>query len=150
MQALVPPNSPSLPQRPTCLVWYAGDSCDELVQQYNQTVLEHQQKDWEASVAAPLRKQIADQQRQLADQRNQIKTLQLAIESQTAATLQSRARNRAAIELVGAILGMGIALFVALATFRRLVRNSIPIEFGPQVSECTSGNWDEIVPAASE
>lgn len=146
MQALAQPNSPSLPQRPTCLVWYAGDSCDVLMQQYNEMVLEHQQKDWEASVATPLRKQIADQQRQIAEQRNQIKTLQLAIESQTAATLHSRARNRAGIELLGAILGMGIALFVALATFRRLVRNSIPVKFGQHAS----GNWDRVVPAGSE
>jgi hypothetical protein len=114
----------SLPQRPACLVRYAGDACDELMQQYNQAVAQRQQQEWETSVAAPLRRQIADQQRQIADQQNQIKTLQLKIESQTTAALQSEARNRAALDVIGAALGVGMAFFMAFASFRRLARNS--------------------------
>ncbi|PYX85069.1 MAG: hypothetical protein DMG70_04885, partial [Acidobacteria bacterium] len=81
------------------MVRYAGDPCDELMQQYNQAIEQRQQQEWEASVAAPLRKQIAeqqkqiaDQQNQIADQQNQIQTLQVKIESQTTAALQSEAR----------------------------------------------------------
>ena len=113
-----------LPQRPNCVVRYAGDPCDELMQQYNQALQQRQQQEWEASVAAPLRKQIADQQKLIADQQNQIYTLQVKIESQTTAALQSEARNRAALDLVGACLGVGLAFFVAFAGFQRLARNA--------------------------
>lgn len=124
MQALAQPNSTPLPQKPTCFVWYAGDACDESLQQYHDLMLERQQRVWENTVAAPLRRQIADQQKQLADQQIQIKSLQLAIASQSTATLHSRARSRAAIELLGAMIGIGLALLVALAVFRKLARNS--------------------------
>ena len=107
------------------MVRYAGDPCDELMQQYNQAIEQRQQQEWEASVAAPLRKQIAEQQKQIADQQNQIQTLQVKIESQTTAALQSEARNRAALDLVGACLGVGLAFFVAFAGFQRLARNSV-------------------------
>lgn len=113
-------NPISLPHRPTCIVWYAGDPCDEMQQQYNQVVLEHQQQEWDTSVAAPLRKQIRDQQRQIAEQQTQIRTLRLTMELQSSAVLHTQARSRAAIELLGALLGIGMALFVALSTFRRL------------------------------
>jgi len=115
-----------LPQRPNCMVRYTDDPCDELMQQYNQTVQQRQQQEWEASVAAPLRKQIAEQQKQIADQQNQIQTLQVKIESQTTAALQSEARNRAALDLVGACLGVGLAFFMAFASFRRLARKATP------------------------
>ncbi|PYY10710.1 MAG: hypothetical protein DMG69_05850 [Acidobacteria bacterium] len=131
MQAVPQPQFVQLP-RPNCMVRYAGDPCDELMQQYNQAIEQRQQQEWEASVAAPLRKQIAeqqkqiaDQQNQIADQQNQIQTLQVKIESQTTAALQSEARNRAALDLVGACLGVGLAFFVAFAGFQRLARNSV-------------------------
>ena len=99
------------------MVRYTDDPCDELMQQYNQTVQQRQQQEWEASVAAPLRKQIAEQQKQIADQQNQIQTLQVKIESQTTAALQSEARNRAALDLVGACLGVGLAFFMAVGAY---------------------------------
>lgn len=124
VQAL-PQSAPSpIPQKPTCIVWYAGDACDDLLQQYHQALLVHQQQEWETSVAVPLRKQIADQQRRIAEQQDQIKTLQVTIEAQSTASLYNQARSRAAIELLGSLLGIGMALLVALAAFRRLVRNS--------------------------
>ena len=132
MQAVPQAQLVQLPQRPNCVVRYAGDPCDELMQQYNQAVQQRQQQEWDATVAAPLRKQIAeqqkliaDQQKQMADQQNQIQMLQVKIESQTTAALQNEARNRAALDLVGACLGVGLAFFVAFASFQRLARNSM-------------------------
>jgi hypothetical protein len=124
MQAPPQPQLTALPQKPNCLVRYVGDPCDELMQQYDQAVTQRQQQEWDASVAAPLRRQIADQQKQIANQQNQIQTLQLKIESQTTAALQSEARNRAALDVIGAALGVGMAFFMAFASFRRLARNS--------------------------
>lgn len=125
MQVAPQPQLTPLPQSPNCLVWYEGDPCDELMQQYHKAVEQRQQQEWQISVAAPLQKQIADQQSLIADQQNQIKTLQLKIESQTTAALQSEVRKRAAQDLVGACLGVGLAFFMAIASFRRLARNSI-------------------------
>lgn len=126
MQSVPQSQLVQLPQRPNCTVRYTGDPCDELMQQYNQAVQQRQQQEWDAAVAAPLRKQIAEQQKQIADQQNQIQMLQLKIESQTTAALQSEARNRAALDLVGACLGVGLAFFVAFASFQRLARNGTP------------------------
>ena len=125
MQAVPQAQLVQLPQRPNCVVRYAGDPCDELMQQYNQAVQQRQQQEWDATVAAPLRKQIAEQQKLIADQQNQIQSLQVKIESQTTAALQNEARNRAALDLVGACLGVGLAFFVAFAGFQRLARNSM-------------------------
>lgn len=125
MQVVAQPQLTRLPQRPNCLVWYEGDPCDELMQQYHKAMEQRQQQEWQISVAAPLQMQITDQQREIADQQNQIKTLQLKIESQTTVALQSEARNRAALDLFGACLGVGLAFFVAIASFRRLARNAI-------------------------
>src|SRR5205807_10389190 len=111
MQAVPQPQFVQLP-RPNCMVRYAGDPCDELMQQYNQAIEQRQQQEWEASVAAPLRKQIAEQQNQIAVQQSQIQTLQVNIESQITAAVQSEARNRAARDLVGASLGVGRAVVV--------------------------------------
>lgn len=122
MQPVAQPQLPPLPQRPTCVVWYADDHCDDLIQQYNQALQLRQE--WEASVAAPLRKQIADQQTQIADQQNQIRTLQSTIDSQTIAALQSESRNRAALDFIGACLGVSMALLIVFVTFRRLARKS--------------------------
>jgi hypothetical protein len=110
--------------KPDCLVWYAGDSCDQLIQQYNQSVQLRQQQEWQMQVLAPLQKQIAEQQKQLVGQQEQIKTLQLKLLSQTAEALQNQARNQALLDGIGVILGAGLAFLVAVAAFRRLVRNS--------------------------
>ena len=124
MQVLIQQQFTPLPLKPSCLVWYAGDPCDELIQQYNQAVEQRQRQKWQFDVAAPLQRQIADQQKQIADQQNQIKTLQLKIESQTMDALQSEGRNQALLNGVGAVLGVGLAFFVAVAGFRRLLARS--------------------------
>jgi len=115
MQPIVQPTT--LPLRPDCLVWYAGDPCDLLIQQYHQAAEVSQRQEWQASVTAPLQKQIDNQQRQ-------IKALQLQIAAQTNAALQSEARSGAIFEGIGAGLGAALALFVAVASFRRLARIS--------------------------
>jgi hypothetical protein len=71
-----------------------------------------------------LQKQIADQQKQIVDQQSQIRTLQLKIESQTAVALQSDARNETLLNGIGAGVGAALAFLVAVASFRRLARNS--------------------------
>jgi len=124
MQALAPLLAPPLPTKPDCLVWYAGDPCDEMIQQYHQAVELRQQQELQVRQAAPLQKQIADQQKQIVDQQNQIKTLQLKIESQTFEALQNQARNEALLNGIGAGLGAGLAFLVAVASFRRLARSS--------------------------
>ena len=112
------------PSRPTCVVWYAGDPCDELIQQYNRAAEQRELREWQASVLAPLQKQIADQRTQINDQQTQIKTLQVKIESQTFEALQSEARNQALLDGIGAGIGAGLAFFVAVVVFRRLARNA--------------------------
>jgi hypothetical protein len=124
MQAIAQQPSPHLPLKPSCLVWYADDPCDGLVQQYHQAVETRQQQEWQVSVTPPLQKQIADQQKQIVDQQSQIRTLQLKIESQTAVALQSDARNEALLNGIGAGVGAALAFLVAVASFRRLARNS--------------------------
>ena len=124
MQVVTQQQFTPLPLKPGCWVWYAGDPCDELIQQYNQAVEQRQRQEWQFDVAAPLLRQIADQQKQIADQQNQIKTLQLTIESQTMDALQREARNQAPLNGVGAVLGVGLAFFVAVAGFRRLLARS--------------------------
>jgi hypothetical protein len=132
MQVTAQAQTTPVPQKPNCLVYYAGDACDQLMQQYTQALEQHQRQEWQITVAAPLQKQIADQQKQIADQQNQIKTLQLQMESQSTAALQNDARNRAALDVIGAALGVGMALLVAFASFRRLARNPALPKRGPQ------------------
>lgn len=122
------PQPTPLVQRPTCLVWYAGDPCDQSIQQYGQMLSEQQKQEWDLAVAAPLRKQIAEQQNQIADQQNQIKTLQATVDAQTIAAVKREASNRASLDMVGAILGVGLAFMVAFATFQRLARKSMTAE----------------------
>ncbi len=118
---------PASLHKPSCLVLYVGDPCDRSLQQYNEAVIQRQQQEWEASIADPLRKQVSDQQKLIGNQQAQIKTLQKTIESQTLAALQKDARQRASLDLLGAIIGIPLAFLVALAAFRRLARNaSIP------------------------
>jgi hypothetical protein len=115
-----------LPRTPDCLVWYAGDPCDDQIQQYHQAIEQRQQQEWRNSALAPLQRQIADQQKQIADQQNQVKTLQLQVDSQTAEALQGQARNQAFVDGIGAILGAGLAFVVTVASFRRLANRSTP------------------------
>ncbi len=114
---------PTSLHRPTCLVFFAGDPCDRSIQQYNELLAERQQQQWDVSVAEPLRKQIADQQKIIAGQQGQIETLEKTIESQTMAALQREARQRASLDLLGAMIGIPLAFLVALVAFRRLARN---------------------------
>jgi len=107
--------------RPDCLVWYAGDPCDELMQYQ----LAAEQQQWQLSLTAPLEKQIADQQ-------IQIKTLQLRLDSLTAEAFESDARNQAFLDGMGAFVGVSLAFLVAIAGFRRLARNSPPAKHEAQ------------------
>jgi hypothetical protein len=124
MQRLAQPQPAGLKVKPDCLVWYAGDPCDERIQQFHQAVEQRRQQEWQASVTAPLQKQIAEQQKQITDQQKQIKLLQLKMESQTLESSQSLARNEALLNGIGAGVGAALALLVAVAGFRRLARNS--------------------------
>lgn len=110
-------------QNPKCLIWYAGDPCDQSIQQYNQFVEQGQRQEWQSSVVGPLQQQIADQQKLIADQQAQITMLQTTIDSQTRAAVQNEVRNRASLDFLGAVLGIGFAFLVALATFRKLAGN---------------------------
>ena len=58
MQVLVPNPLP----KPDCLIWYAGDPCDQQLQQYHQAVAQRQQQEWQNALSARYEKQIADQQ----------------------------------------------------------------------------------------
>ncbi len=124
MQGVAQPQLTGMPVKPDCLVWYAGDPCDERIQQYHQAVEQRRQQEWQTSVSAPLQKQIADQQKQITEQRNQIKLLQLKMESQSMEASQSQARNEALLNGIGAGVGAALALLVAVAGFRRLARSS--------------------------
>jgi hypothetical protein len=124
MQALAQPQLAPLPLKPNCLVWYAGDPCDEMIQQYHQAAEQRQQQELQLRATAPLEKQIAYQQKQIADQQNQIKTLQSKIESQTMEALRSQARNDSLLNGIGAGVGAALAFLVAIASFRRLARSA--------------------------
>jgi hypothetical protein len=124
MQAIAQPQLVRPPLKPNCLVWYAGDPCDALIQQYHQATEQRQQQEWQISVTAPLQKQIADQQTQIAGQLRQLKTLQLKIESQRVEALQSEARSQVLLHGIGAGMGAALAFVAAVAGFRRLARNS--------------------------
>jgi hypothetical protein len=132
---------PPLPPQPHCLVFYAGDPCDQLIQQYNQASEQSQRQEWQDQVTTPLQKQIADQQKQLTLQQNQIRTLQVQIESQTVEALQSEARNQALLNGVGAGIGAGLAFFVAVASFRRLARKATAPKREPERS--SSPAWHD-------
>jgi uncharacterized coiled-coil protein SlyX len=106
------------------LIWYPGDSCDQLLQQYRQALESRQRQEWQSSAIAPFEKQIADQQKQIADQKAQIATLQSRIDSQTMDALRSEAHNQAVMDSLGVIIGIGIAFVMVLAFFRKLTRPS--------------------------
>src|SRR5579883_929613 len=105
--------------RPACLVWYAGDPCDQQVQQYRQQVENQLRLDWQSSVTARFEKQIAEQQKQ-------IRTLQARIDSQTMEALRSEARSQAFIDGIGVIIGIGLAFLLVVAAFRKLSHYATP------------------------
>jgi hypothetical protein len=116
---------PPVPAKPGCLVWFAGDPCDQLIQQYNQAIAQRQQQEWQVQATAPLEKQVAGQQKLIADQKNQIQALQLKLDSQTSEALQSQARSQAFVDGIGAVIGAGLAFLVTVIGFRRLTRGSL-------------------------
>ncbi len=124
MQPIAQPQLILSAQKPDCLVWFPGDACDQTLQQYRQAIEQRQQQEWQASVADPLRKQIAEQQKQIGEQQNQIKALQLRIESRTVEAVQSEARHLAVLNGIGASIGATLAFLVAVAGFRRLARSA--------------------------
>jgi predicted PurR-regulated permease PerM len=122
MQALA--QIPQPLSEPHCLIWYPGDPCDQLLQQYRQALELRQWQEWQNSVTGPFEKQIADQQKLIADQKAQIATLQSRIDSQTMDALRSEAHNQAVMDSLGVIIGIGIAFVMVLAFFRKLTRPS--------------------------
>lgn len=128
MQAISPIAPPVHLARPACLVWYAGDPCDQQIQQYNQAVEAQQRQDWQSSVTARFEKQIADQQKQLTDQQAQIRALQTRIDSQSMEALRSEARSQAFVDGIGVIIGIGLAFLLVVAAFRRLAHHVPPVE----------------------
>jgi len=135
MQALV--STPALPPEPHCLVWYAGDPCDQSIQQYQQASLQRQQQEWQNAVTSRFEKQIAEQQKLIADQRSQIQTLQAKIDSQTMEALRGEAHTQAVLDSVGVIIGTGLAFLMVVAFFRRLTRNA-PAAPAPERSRAAS------------
>jgi len=116
---------PPVPAKPGCLVWFAGDPCDQLIQQYNQAIARREQQEWQSQATAALEKQLAGQQKQIGDQQGQIKALQLKLDSQTSESLQAQARNQAFVDGMGAVIGAGLAFLVTVVGFRRLTRSSL-------------------------
>jgi hypothetical protein len=112
--------------RPACLVWYAGDPCDQQVQQYRQVLEEQQRQEWQLSVTARFDKQIADQQKQIIEQQAQIRTLQSRIDSQSMEALRKEARSQAFIDGIGVIIGIGLAFLFVVAAFRKLAQPTRP------------------------
>ena len=120
MQA-VPQIAPPLQlARPGCLVWYAGDPCDQQIQQYHRVLEDQQRQEWQSSVTSRFEKQIADQQKQMTEQQAQIHTLQARIDSQTMDALRSEARSQAFVDGIGVIIGIGLAFLFVVAAFRKL------------------------------
>jgi hypothetical protein len=93
--------------KPNCLIWYPGDSCDQLLQQYRQVEEQRQEQEWQTSVTARYERQIVEQQQQIADQQARIMSLQSRIDSQTMDALRSEASTQAFLD-----------------AFRRLARSS--------------------------
>ena len=117
--------APPAPAKPGCLVWFAGDPCDQLIQQYNQAIAQRQQQEWQIQATATLDKQIAGQQKQITAQQDQIQALQMKLNSQTTESLQAQARNQAFVDGMGAVIGAGLAFLVTVVGFRRLTRSSL-------------------------
>ena len=124
MQALAQLPPPVQIPRPVCLVWYAGDSCDQQIQQYHRNLEDQQRQDWQSAVTARFDKQIADQQKQIAEQQTQIRALQTRIDSQSMEALRSEARSQAFVDGIGVIIGIALAFLFVVAAFRRLAHNT--------------------------
>jgi hypothetical protein len=122
MQAFV--SAPPSATAPQCLVWYAGDPCDQLIQQYHQVSAQQQQQAWQSSVTARFEKQFAEQQKLIAGQKTQIETLQAKVDSQTTEALRGEAHSQAMLDGIGVVIGIGLAFLMVLAFFRKLARNS--------------------------
>ena len=120
MQAL-PPN---LPSPPHCLIWFPGDACDQQLTQYHQAEDQRQQQQLQNALTARYDKQIADQQKLITTQQAQIKTLQTRLDSQTTEALRSEARTQAFFDGLGGIIGIALAFFVVVASFRKLTHSS--------------------------
>jgi hypothetical protein len=133
MQALA--QIPQSVPEPRCLIWYPGDPCDQLLQQYRQALELRQRQEWQSSAIAPFQKQLADQEKQIAEQKAQIVTLQSQIDSQTMDALRSEARNQAVLDSLGVIIGIGIAFAMVLVFFRKLTR---PSNVAPERSRAAS------------
>jgi hypothetical protein len=116
---------PPVPAKPGCLVWFAGDPCDQLIQQYNQAIAQRQQQEWQIQATAALERQLAGQRKQIADQRTQIQALQVKLDSQTTESMQAQARNQAFVDGMGAVIGAGLAFLVTVVGFRRLTRGFV-------------------------
>ena len=114
--------------RPTCLVWYVGDPCDQQIQQYQQQLEEQQRQEWQSSITVRFEKQIAEQQKQINEQQVQIRALQTRIDSQSMEALRSEARSQAFVDGIGVIIGIGLAFLLVVAAFRRLAHHSAPVE----------------------
>jgi hypothetical protein len=110
--------------QPKCLVWYPGDPCDRQLQDYRLAIEHARQQEWQNAVTARWEGRIAEQQREIAEQQAQIKLLQTRIESKTADALRSEARTQAFSNEIGVILGIALAFFVVVASFRKLTRAS--------------------------
>jgi ABC-type Fe2+-enterobactin transport system substrate-binding protein len=109
---------------PHCVVWYSGDPCDQLIQQYHQVTAQRQQQEWQNTVTTRFEKQAADQQKQIATQKAQIAALQLKIDSQTMEALRSEARAQSILDGIGVVIGMGLAFLMVIAFFRKLSRHA--------------------------
>lgn len=129
---------PPVPAKPGCMVWFAGDPCDQLIQQYNQAIVQRQQLEWQLQTTAALEKQLAGQQKQISEQQNQIQALQMKLDSETSESLRAQARNQAFVDGVGAVIGAGLAFVVTVVGFRRLTRGSPAHHDGESL---TSAGW---------
>jgi uncharacterized coiled-coil protein SlyX len=128
MQALSQLPPPVQIARPACLVWYAGDPCDQQIQQYRELSEEQQRQAWQSSMTARFEKQIADQQKQINEQQAQLRALQTRIDSQSMEALHSEARSQAFVDGIGVIIGIGLAFLFVVAAFRKLAHHAPPIE----------------------
>ena len=124
MQASAEIQLPFPATEPHCLVWYSGDPCDQLIQQYHEVTRHRQQQDWQSTVSARFEKQFAEQQKLIADQKLQIQALQAKLDSQTMEALRGEAHTQAVLDSIGVIIGIGLAFVMVLAFFRKLTRHS--------------------------
>jgi uncharacterized coiled-coil protein SlyX len=120
MLALAQIASPVQLARPTCLVWFAGDPCDQQIQQFRQVLEDQQRQAWQSSVTTRFEKQIAAQQKQITEQQAQIRALQTRMDSQTMEALRSEARSQAFVDGIGVIIGIGLAFLFVVVAFRKL------------------------------